>query len=83
MFARTTSMNEWQSLVFFAVVALLLLIADRYYRIGVEGYENMPVPAQRCGVDMPPCAYPTICGNGVCIAPGTKILGERDPLPVV
>ena len=77
-------MKDWYSLVIFGVLAVLLLAADRYYRVGGymrEAYQDMP--AQRCGVDMPPCVYPTVCGNGICILPGTKVLGERDPLPVV
>jgi hypothetical protein len=76
-------MKGWHSLLLFGVLAVLLLVADRYYRIGSymrsEGFQN----PQKCGLDMPPCAYPNVCANGWCIPSGVNPLGERNPLPVV
>jgi hypothetical protein len=67
------------------LIALGLLVADRFYRInpflGIEGFQ-VGQPA-RCGVDLPPCDHPTRCINGFCRPPGQPQLYDRNPLPVL
>ena len=70
-------------------IAIALLIADRYVRIGPilnEGFQ-MPVlyggRARACGVGLESCPDGTKCGNGLCINTSPKLLEEKRPLPVL
>ena len=55
-------------LLILAFVGILLLAADRVFRINpfIENFEN-PNPLA-CGVDMPPCAFGKRCMNGFCVS---------------
>ena len=68
------------------LIALGLLVADRFYRInpflGIEGFMAGGEPP-RCGVDLPPCDHPTRCINGFCRSEGKPQLYDRNPLPVL
>ena len=70
----------------FGCIAVGLLIADRLYRINPylmnEGFTSGGV-YQRCGVDLPPCNFPTRCMNGICGKPEQRQLHDRNPLPVL
>jgi len=82
-------------LVVFVLIALILLIIDRYVRIqpyidrGVikEGFKvNSGTVAnpkgKRCGVDLFPCADGLRCANGMCISQALSMPVESNPLPV-
>ena len=66
-------------------IAVALLVADRMLRINPilarEGFQ-IPGQPQRCGVDLPPCAFPLRCMNGFCYSDTTPQLYDRNPLPV-
>jgi len=68
------------------VLALVLLVADRYFRINPflirEGFQLSGQP-QRCGVDLPPCPFPKRCMNGFCYTSDEPQLRDRNPLPVL
>jgi len=67
-------------------LALLLLVADRIFRINPflarEGFQLYADP-QRCGVDLPPCPFPKRCMNGFCYKSDEPQLRDRNPLPVL
>jgi hypothetical protein len=76
-------------------LALILLLADRYIRIGpalqysrasLEPFQ-MPVlrggRARACGAGLQSCPEGTKCGNGLCINTDPKPLEEKRPLPVL
>ena len=80
-----------------ALIAVVLLIVDRYMRIqpllnvreaprSVEGFQ-MPVifgkKARACGQEFEPCPEGTKCGNGLCINTDPKPLEEKMPIPVL
>jgi len=77
------------------VIAIILLIADRYIRLqGVMNYSTpslesfqMPTKFNRgyrvCGVDMESCPEGTKCGNGICIETDPSPLEEKVPLMVL
>ena len=78
-----------------AILALILLIADRYLRIGpalrysgpsLEAFQ-MPIlrkgRARACGPGLQSCPNGTKCGNGLCINTDPKPLEEKRPLPVL
>ena len=52
---------------------------DRFYRINrvIYSFEN----PERCGVDLPPCAFGKRCMNGFCVSDSTPIL-KPTMLPV-
>ena len=54
------------SLFIIAILACVLLLADRYIRISrfIEPFEGSY--EARCGVDMAPCDFPLQCINGYC-----------------
>ena len=64
-----------------ALVALVLLILDRVYRINpfIERFQN-PNPLA-CGVDMQPCAFGKRCMNGFCVSENIPDL-PKNGLPV-
>jgi len=66
-------------------LALCLLVADRIFRINPllarEGFQVFGQP-QRCGLELPPCAFPDRCMNGFCRSSDTPQLYDRNPLPV-
>ena len=80
-----------------AVIAVVLLILDRYFRINpylkrmgstitMEGMYNNGTSSQlgkRCGTDLYPCRPPLRCANGMCISEETTMPTERHPLPVL
>ena len=78
-----------------AVVALILLVLDRYARIhpalnySGPSLESFQMPtifngrARACGVGMHGCPEGTKCGNGLCINTDPKPLVEKFPLPVL
>jgi hypothetical protein len=70
-----------------AVLALGLLIADRYIRINrvleLEGFLSGGGQPQRCGVDLAPCPHPQKCMNSFCAGTDTPQMRDRNPLPVV
>lgn len=80
--------QEAQLLILFGGLAVILLIADRYYRIGpyvyggIEGFFGGG-NAQRCGVDMPPCPHPLKCGNGYCMSQREAAVVDRYTIPVL
>lgn len=70
-----------------ALLALALLIADRYIRINrvleLEGFLSGDSSPQRCGVDLAPCPHPQKCMNSFCAGTDTPQLRDRNPLPVL
>jgi hypothetical protein len=46
----------------------------------VEGFESQP--GDRCGVDMPPCAFGTKCFNGYCLPTNTPAFPQYSDLEV-
>jgi hypothetical protein len=76
-------MTDIYALVFIAIIAIGLLIADRFLRINPMIYEGFQLgQPQRCGVDMLPCTFPTRCMNGFCRSSDLPQLYDRNPLPV-
>jgi len=76
-------MTEIYALIFIAIIAIGLLVADRFLRINPMIYEGFQLgQPERCGVDMPPCAFPTRCMNGFCRSSDQPQLYDRNPLPV-
>ena len=78
--------SELYTVLIFGCIAVGLLIADRVYRINPylrnkEGFQSGG--AYRCGVDLPPCAFPLRCINGICGDPVQRQLSDRNPLPVL
>jgi hypothetical protein len=77
---------DWHAVGIVGVLAIMLLVADRYYRINPflvrEGFQLYGAP-QRCGVDLPPCNFPDKCANGFCRGSDTPQLHDRNPLPVL
>jgi hypothetical protein len=69
-----------------AVLAIFLLVADRFLRINPylasEGFQVYGQP-QRCGTDLEPCPFPKRCMNGFCQISNIPELHDRNPLPVV
>jgi hypothetical protein len=82
-----------------ALIAVILLILDRYARIqplldfrgaqvtgAIEGFQ-MPVifgkKARACGQQFESCPEGTKCGNGLCINTDPKPLEEKMPIPVL
>lgn len=79
-----------------ALIALCLLVADRYLRInpmlksscntcGKEGFTlntGTKPRSSRCGVDLFPCPNNEFCGNGQCISQNMTMPVEAHPLPV-
>jgi hypothetical protein len=69
-----------------AVLAFLLLVADRIIRINPylasEGFQVAGQP-QRCGTDLEPCPFPKRCMNGFCYGEDTPQMYDRNPLPVL
>lgn len=79
------------------VIAIALLVIDRYVRIvpllnkGIlrpEGFASntgTPVGAKgtRCGVDLFPCAENLRCANGICMSYELTMPVEMNPLPVL
>ncbi len=70
-----------------ALLALGLLLADRYIRINrvleLEGFLSQEGGIQKCGVDMPPCPHPQKCMNSFCADSTPLQVYDRNPLPVV
>ena len=71
-----------------ALLALGLLIADRYIRINhvleLEGFLSGSAEGpQRCGVDLAPCPHPKKCMNSFCAGTDSPQMHDRNPLPVV
>ena len=51
-------------LIILVLIALILLVLDRIYRINtIRSFKN---PLQ-CGVNLPPCKFGQKCANGYCI----------------
>ena len=85
--------SKWFQLLSIAVIAIGLLVADRYLRIQPMLYrsvlENFQMPiltggrARACGVDLESCPDGTKCGNGLCINTDARPLEEKYPLPVL
>ena len=67
------------------VIACILLVADRFLRVGAtEGFLNqIPPDAPRCGVDIPTCPSGTMCMNGFCAPTTEVVLPTNTGLPVV
>ena len=80
---------EIHSVLIFGCIAVGLLVADRIYRINpylsslTEGFTSGSSSYLRCGVDLPPCAFPTRCMNGICGIPEIAQKHDRNPLPVL
>jgi len=78
--------KELYTVLTFGCIAVGLLVADRIYRINPylanEGFTSGS-PYMRCGVDLPPCPFPTRCMNGICGDPEQRQLHDRNPLPVL
>ena len=74
------------SLGILLLLAVMLLIADRVYRINpilfAEGFQVAGYP-ERCGIDLAPCPFPKRCMNGFCYASDEPQLYDRNPLPVL
>jgi len=68
------------------LLAVMLLIADRVYRINPilfrEGFAIAGYP-ERCGVDLGPCPFPKRCMNGFCYSTDEPQMYDRNPLPVL
>ena len=69
------------------LIAVMLLIADRVYRINPilfsEGFAVAGYP-ERCGVDLEPCPFGKRCMNGFCFAANEQPqMYDRNPLPVL
>ena len=79
--------SDLYTVLIFGCIAVGLLVADRIYRINPyltsEGFTSGGGAYQRCGVDLPPCAFPTRCMNGICGDPQQRQLYDRNPLPVL
>ena len=88
--------SKWMQLLSIAVIAIGLLVADRYLRIQPMLYRNvtsalenfqMPIltggRARACGVNLESCPDGTKCGNGLCINTDARPLEEKYPLPVL
>lgn len=77
--------TEIYALLIIAVIAVALLIFDRYFRInpflGVEGFLSGG-DHQRCGTDLEPCPHPQKCMNSFCSETTIAQLRDRNPLPV-
>ena len=77
---------DLHTIALFGVLALLLLVADRLFRINPylasEGFQVLYQP-QRCGLDLEPCPFPKRCMNGFCHSEDTPQMYDRNPLPVV
>ena len=73
------------AIAFVAILAIGLLVADRYLRINLfmlrEGFQVAGQP-QRCGTDLAPCPHPLKCMNSFCGSQETAQLKDRNPLPV-
>jgi len=69
-----------------AALAIILLLADRVYRINPylaqEGFQIYGQP-QRCGLDLEPCPFPKRCMNGFCQKSDIPEMHDRNPLPVL
>jgi len=69
-----------------AALAIILLLADRVYRINPylarEGFQIYGQP-QRCGTDLEPCPFPKRCMNGFCQVSDIPEMHDRNPLPVL
>ena len=74
------------SLTLIALIAFVLILIDRVYRINpylaYEGFQVHGEP-QRCGVDLSPCVFPKRCMNGFCYREEEPQLHDRNPLPVI
>jgi hypothetical protein len=80
--------SELKAALTFGAVAVMLLAADRYYRIGAylqkEGFQSPPLGSPRCGTDLPSCQGELKrCANGFCISEKMPELFDRYPLPVL
>lgn len=79
-------MSDLYSALLLGVIAICLLIYDRVVRINPflvkEGFQVRGAQ-QSCGVDMPPCEFPTRCINGFCCNADKRQLLDRNPLPVL
>jgi len=78
------------------LIAVVLLIIDRYVRIEsilkgnrvvTEGFKlntgtGSKKTGRRCGVDLSPCASNLRCGNGMCISQNETMPVEANPLEV-
>ena len=75
-----------QAALVVAVLAVALLVADRFFRINPylfrEGFQVAGQP-QRCGVDLDACPHPLRCVNGFCRSEAKPDLFDRNPLPVL
>ena len=69
----------------FAAIGIVLLVADRFYRINTlmrnEGFQNKMAMMQRCGVDMADCSDELKCMNGFCLSAEQPML-PNNQLPV-
>ena len=93
MFVNPSRLMKYQ-LAIFVLIALILLVVDRYVRIQpyidggvIEGFKvnsgTVGNPkGKRCGVDLFPCADGLRCANGMCISQGLTMPVEPNPLPV-
>jgi hypothetical protein len=66
-----------------AMMALALLIADRYLRVSrfLEPFAGSM--NTQCGVDLPPCDFPLQCVNGYCKSVSPPRLPVSTGLPVL
>lgn len=72
------------ALLTIALIAIGLLLADRYYRIAslTEGFQSSG-RGSRCGVDLPPCDFPLRCMNGICRDQALPHLPPVSSIPVL
>ncbi len=77
--------NSIPPLLLIAVLALGLLLADRYYRLSpyLEGFQAGGGAGMRCGVDLPPCDFPLRCMNGICRSTAMPYIPAGSGLPVL
>lgn len=71
------------SLLIIAILALILLVADRYLRISqfLEPFQG--TADTQCGVDLPPCNFPLQCMNGYCKSVKLPYMPASSGLPVL
>jgi len=70
-------------LLIIAILAFVLLLADRHLRVSqyIEPFDGS-MDAQ-CGVDMAPCDFPLQCVNGYCKPTNPPSMSKSSGLPVL
>ncbi len=71
------------NLCIIAIIALIMLVLDRMWRITpiLEAFQGGS--EAKCGVDLPPCAHPLRCMNGYCKSQALPYFPQKTDLPVL